>query len=164
MSWLQTVEMTRILENNSGGKMELAICWSGSSHLYPWRQKSYCPSHIVARFMDVLLGVIHTRTLLFRKLTVSYSDTFKRLINVISSIALICPECNRPYQCGALQICFQLDEQLLVYQLNTWWDDNILTSSGKHPWKCQFLTRIYNDFILFYFCVKTKPIKQFNNF
>ena len=32
--------------------------------------------------MDVLFGVIHTRTLLENLFTVSYSDTFKHLINV----------------------------------------------------------------------------------
>ena len=35
---------------------------------------------IVTPFMDVLFGVINTRTL--RKFTVSYSDTSKRFINV----------------------------------------------------------------------------------
>ena len=34
VSWLQTVEMIRILKSNSGGKMQWAICWSGNSHLY----------------------------------------------------------------------------------------------------------------------------------
>ena len=78
------IEIIRILENNSGGKMQLAICWSGNSHLDLLRQKSNCSSHIVAIFMDVLFGVIHSRTI--RKLTVSYSDTFKRLINVPRNI------------------------------------------------------------------------------
>ena len=38
--------------------MQLAICWSGSSHLHLRRQKSNCSSHIVTQFMDVLCGVI----------------------------------------------------------------------------------------------------------
>ena len=62
--------------------MLLGICWSGSSHLHLSRQKSNCSSHIVTPFMDVLFGVIHTRTLLGNLITVSFSDTFKRLINV----------------------------------------------------------------------------------
>ena len=59
--------------------MQRAICWSGSSHLLLLRQKSNCSSHIVTAFMDVLFGVIHSRSLL-EIYTVSYSDTFKRLI------------------------------------------------------------------------------------
>ena len=66
--------------------MLLGICWSGSSHLHILRQKSNCSSHIVTPFMDVVFGVIHTRTI--RKLTVSISDTFKRLINVPSYTSL----------------------------------------------------------------------------
>ena len=62
-SWLQTVEIIRILKNNSVGKMQLAICWSGSSHLHLRRKKSNCSNHIVTQFMDVLFGVILTRTL-----------------------------------------------------------------------------------------------------
>ena len=58
------------------------ICWSGSSHLHLLRQKSNSSSRIVTRFMDVLFGVIHTRTLLANIHTVSFSDTFKRLIDV----------------------------------------------------------------------------------
>ena len=44
--------------------MQLALCWSGSSHLHLLRQKSNCSSHIITQFMDVLFGVIHARTLL----------------------------------------------------------------------------------------------------
>ena len=44
--------------------MQWAICWSGNSHLHQLRQKSNCSSHIVTQFMDVLFGVIHSRTLL----------------------------------------------------------------------------------------------------
>ena len=43
--------------------MKLAI-WSGNSHLHLLRQKSNCSCHIVTPFMDVLFGVIHSRTLL----------------------------------------------------------------------------------------------------
>ena len=62
--------------------MQWAICWSGSSHLHLLRQKSNCSSYIVTSFMDVLFGVIHTRTLLENLLSVIYCDTFKGLINV----------------------------------------------------------------------------------
>ena len=50
--------------------MKLAICWSGSSHLHLLRQKFNCSSHIVIKFMDVLFGVILTRTLLENLLSV----------------------------------------------------------------------------------------------
>ena len=63
-TWLQTVEMIKILKNNSGGKMQLAICWAGSSNLHLRRQKSNSSSYIVTQFMDVLIGVIHSTTLL----------------------------------------------------------------------------------------------------
>ena len=72
--------MIRVLKSNSGSKMQLAICWSGSSHLHLFRQKSNCSSRIVTSFMDEHFAVIHSRTL--TKLTVSYSDTLKGLINV----------------------------------------------------------------------------------
>ena len=58
----------------------MAICWSRSSHLHLLRQKSNCSSRIVTPFMDVHCAVIHSKTI--RKLTVSYSGTFKGLINV----------------------------------------------------------------------------------
>ena len=74
--------MIRILKSNSGSKMQWAISWSGNSHLYLLRQKSNCSSHIVTKFMDVLFGAIHSRALLKSLLAVSYSDTFKRHINV----------------------------------------------------------------------------------
>ena len=70
VSWLLTVNIIRILKNNLGGKMQWAICWSGSYHLYLLRQKSNCSSHIVTQFMDVLFGVIHSRTQLENLLTV----------------------------------------------------------------------------------------------
>ena len=50
--------------------MQLAICWSGKSHLHLLIQKSNCSSHIVTPFMDVLFGVIHSRTLLENLLSV----------------------------------------------------------------------------------------------
>ena len=50
--------------------MQLAICLSGNSHLHILRQKSNCSSHIVIPFMDVLFGVIHSRTLLENLLSV----------------------------------------------------------------------------------------------
>ena len=50
--------------------MQLAICWSGSSYLHILRQKSNWSSHIVTQFMDVLYGVIFTRTLLENLLSV----------------------------------------------------------------------------------------------
>ena len=58
--------------------MQWAICWSGNSHLHLLKQKSNCSSHILTQFMDVLFGVIHSRTLLESLLSV----TFKGLINV----------------------------------------------------------------------------------
>ena len=61
--------------------MQLVICWSGNSHLHLLRQKSNCSSHIVTTFMDVLFGIIHSRTLLENLLSV-LCDTFKRLIDV----------------------------------------------------------------------------------
>ena len=48
----------------------MVICWSESSHFYLLRQKSNCSSHIVTPFMDVIFGVIHTRTLLENLLSV----------------------------------------------------------------------------------------------
>ena len=50
--------------------MQLAICWSGSSHLQIWRQKSNCSSHIVTPFMDVSSHIV-----------TPFMDV-KRLINV----------------------------------------------------------------------------------
>ena len=76
---LQTVEMIRILKNSSGGKMQLGICWSESSHLHLLRQKSNCSSHTVTP--------VHSYQNSIRKLTFSYSDTFKRLINVSRHIS-----------------------------------------------------------------------------
>ena len=46
-----------------------------------------------------------------RKLTVSYSDTFKRFINVHKLESGICVEHKWQYQCGLLQICLWVDEQ-----------------------------------------------------
>ena len=44
--------------------MLLVICWSEISHLHLLRQKSNCSSHIATPFMDMLFGVMHTKTLL----------------------------------------------------------------------------------------------------
>ena len=52
------------LKINSAGKMQLAICCSGSSHLHIWRQKPNCSSHIVTQLRMCSLA------------------SFKRLINV----------------------------------------------------------------------------------
>ena len=50
--------------------MLLVICWSGSSHSHLLIQKSNCFSHTVTLFMDVLFGVIHSRTILENLLSV----------------------------------------------------------------------------------------------
>ena len=50
--------------------MQLAICWSGSSHLHLLRQKSNCSSRIVTQFMDVHFDIIHSRTILENLLSV----------------------------------------------------------------------------------------------
>ena len=78
----------------------MEIFWLGRSHLHQWKIKSNCSSHVVAQFMDMLFGVIHTMQNFIRNLTVSYSDTFKRLINVprntSSSLAGIYDERDGP--------------------------------------------------------------------
>ena len=81
MSWLQTVEMIRILKNNSWDKMLLGIYWSGSSHLHPLKKKiqlfkSYCYPIYGCAFWR------HSYQNSIRKLIVSFYDTFNRLINV----------------------------------------------------------------------------------
>ena len=58
------------IKNNSGGNMQLAICWLGSSHLHQLKKTSNFSSHIVIKFMDVLFGVILTRTLIENLLSV----------------------------------------------------------------------------------------------
>ena len=50
--------------------MQLAISWSGSSHLHLLRKKSNCSSHIVTPIMDVLFGAIHSTILLENLLSV----------------------------------------------------------------------------------------------
>ena len=55
--------------------MQWAICWSGNSNLRLLRQKSNCSSHIVTQFIDVLFGVIHSRTLLESLLSVIVTHT-----------------------------------------------------------------------------------------
>ena len=57
--------------------MLLGICWSGCSHLHLLRQKSNCSSH-----MDGCALWRHSYQNSIRKLTVSFSSTFKRLIIV----------------------------------------------------------------------------------
>ena len=51
-------------------KCSWQICWSGSSQLHLLRQKSNFSNHIVTSIMDVLFGVINTRTLLENLLSV----------------------------------------------------------------------------------------------
>ena len=91
----------------------VAICWSGNSHLHLLRQKSNCSSRIVTKFMDVLFGVIHSRTIL---------ESLLSVIVTHSSVLLMSPDTParvwhlRPmeltiYQCGVPQIWIQLDEQ-----------------------------------------------------
>ena len=63
--------------------MQLAICWSGISHLYLLRQKFKCSSHMVTPFMDVIFVVIHSRTLLENLLLV---------IGTYSSVLLTSPD------------------------------------------------------------------------
>ena len=72
------------IKKNSGGKMQWEICTSRNFHYNLLRQKSNCSSHIVTKFMDVLLGVIHSWTLLEIKLTVSncYRDTSVLLTSI----------------------------------------------------------------------------------
>ena len=81
MPWLQTVEMIRILKNNSWGKMLLGICCWGSSHLQLLRQKSNCLRLYCYPICGCALSH-HSYQNSIRKLTVSFSDTFKHLINV----------------------------------------------------------------------------------
>ena len=80
MSLLQNVEMIKTLKINSGGKMLLAICWSGSSHLHQPRQKFNFKSYCNPIYWCTLWR--HSYQYSVRKLTVSYSDTFKRPVNV----------------------------------------------------------------------------------
>ena len=61
--------------------MQLGICWSGSSHLHLLWQKSNCSSRIVKPIHGYAL-CRHSYQNSIIKLSVSYSDTFKRLINV----------------------------------------------------------------------------------
>ena len=69
------------IKNNSVGKMQLAILWSGSSLLHQWRQKSNCSSHIVTQFINVFFGVIHARTLLENLLSCKVTHS-----NVLTSL------------------------------------------------------------------------------
>ena len=72
--------MMRILKNNSAGKMKLAMFCLGSSHLHLLRPKSNCSTSIVTPYTCALWR--HSYQNSIRKLTVSYSDSFQRLINV----------------------------------------------------------------------------------
>ena len=62
--------------------MLFLICWSESSHLHLLRQISNCSSHIVTPFMDVLFGLIHTRTLLenLQSVLVTHSSFFPAVV------------------------------------------------------------------------------------
>ena len=69
--------------------MQWAICWSGNSHLHLLRQKSNCSSHIVTPFIDVLFGVIHTRTLLENWLSVIVTHSSFLLASfLLASVAM----------------------------------------------------------------------------
>ena len=59
--------------------MQLAICWSGNSHLHPLMQKYNCSSRYPIYGCSLWHHSFHNS---IRKLTVSYSYTFKILINV----------------------------------------------------------------------------------
>ena len=71
------------IKKKSGDKMQWAICWSGNSHLHPLRQKFNSSSHIVTRFIDVLFGVNHSRTLL---------ESLLSVIVTHSSVLLMSPD------------------------------------------------------------------------
>ena len=90
--------------------MHMVICWFGGSHLHLLRRKSNCSCHIVTPFMDVLFGVINTRTIFENLLSVMVTHS-KCLINVLRVESGIFDEHNWPYQCGVPQISLQLDEQ-----------------------------------------------------
>ena len=75
--------MIRILINNSGGKMQCAICWWGNSHLHLLRQNSTVQVILLPNlWMCSLASFIDSFQNSIRKLNVSYSDTFMRLINI----------------------------------------------------------------------------------
>ena len=62
--------------------MQLAICWSGSSHLHQLRQKSNCAFKSYCYPIYGCAVWRHSFQDSIRKLTVSYSDTLKLLIDV----------------------------------------------------------------------------------
>ena len=74
--------MIRILKNISGGIMHMAICWSGSSNLHLYMEEKFqlCKSYCYQIYKCTLWR--HSYQNSIRKLAVSYSDSFKRLINV----------------------------------------------------------------------------------
>ena len=102
----------KILKNNSAVKMQLAICWSASSHLHLLRQKSNCSSRIVTPFIHVHFGLIHSKAQLENLLSVTVT---------YSSVLLMSPDTparvwhlrwtQLTYQCGVTQIFLELDEQ-----------------------------------------------------
>ena len=93
--------------------MQLAICWSGNSHLHILRQRSNCSSHIVIQFMDVVFGAIHSRTLLESLLSVivTHSSVLLRSPDTPARVWHLRPMQLTIYQCGVPQMCLQLDEQ-----------------------------------------------------
>ena len=103
------------LNNNSGGKMQSAICWSGSTHLHLLSQKSNSSSHIVTtlKFYGCALWC-HSFQNSIRKLTVSYSNIYNRLINVpryTSSSLAFAMNATDHINVVYTQICLQLDQQ-----------------------------------------------------
>ena len=94
-SWLQIVEIARILINDSGSKMQLSICWSGSSHLDLRRQKYNCSSHIVTNLWMCSIGAILTRILLENLFPVIVTHSNDSSIDQLESICLQLEEqCN----------------------------------------------------------------------
>ena len=74
--------------------MQLAICWSGSSHLHLLKQDSNCSSHIVTPFIDVLFDIIHSRTVLENLLSVIAMVIVTKHILIVahSSVLLMSPD------------------------------------------------------------------------
>ena len=107
--WLQTVEMIRILKKQFMRQNALGYMMVRKFSFAPLEVKFNCSSHIFTPYMDVLFGVIHTRTQL-ENLNVSVIVTH-------SSVLLTSPDTPArvwhfwPYQCGVPQICLQREEQ-----------------------------------------------------
>ena len=68
--------------------MQLAICWSRSSHLHLLRQKSNCSSHIVTQFMDVFFWR-HSYHNTIIKFTGSYSE-------LVTHSSVLLTSCDTP--------------------------------------------------------------------